>query len=456
MIIFDAFEKQQKFIESFFNPVYKWLLYGGAIRGGKSFVGIAILIMLCKLYPNSRHIIVRRDLPTLKRNVLPVFNKVCPQSFLKSFNKTEYVATFTNGSKIIFMAESIQDDPDLNRFRGLEFNTALLEEMNEIKEVTFYKVIERCGAWIVPNTDKQPPNKIIGTCNPDQGWVKTNFYIPWSQGALEAPYFYLPATIEDNPNIPESYKESLKSLPPETYNQFVKGSWDAVDHIHQLVSWEVIHNCQKRIESVDETISLGADVGRHGPDPTVITLLKGPNIHDIKWYPKTDLVQVAKLIEQKILEYRISSDHVCVDSVGLGAGVVDILVNKGYYVIPMVGGSTSVKVAGESEYKLTELLESSHFTFKNWKAYSFWVTAEAMRDGKIGNFTDENLKADAGAVHYYTPDDKTIQVEKKEDFRKRVGRSSDYWDSYTYAVWSYLSETIIPVSLPYTSRQVDS
>ena len=154
MVLFKAFEKQQQFIAAFFCITYKFLLYGGAIRGGKSFVGIAILILLCKLYPGSRHLIVRRDLPTLKRNVLPVFNKLCPTGFLKSFNRTDYIATFTNGSQIIFMAESIQEDPDLNRFRGLEFNTALLEEMNELREVTYWKIVERCGTWIIPGATK--------------------------------------------------------------------------------------------------------------------------------------------------------------------------------------------------------------------------------------------------------------------------------------------------------------
>ena len=54
--------------------------------------------------------------------------------------------TFTNGSELIFMAESYDDDKDLNRFRGLEVNGAGLDEVNELQEPTFYKVQERIGS----------------------------------------------------------------------------------------------------------------------------------------------------------------------------------------------------------------------------------------------------------------------------------------------------------------------
>src|SRR6056297_992807 len=105
-IIFDPFPKQQRFIESVFDPRYSYLLYGGSIRGGKSFVALATLILLCKLYPGSRWAVIRKDLQVIKKNTIPTFNKILPYNFLESYNGTDHVAYFKNGSQIFFMGEN--------------------------------------------------------------------------------------------------------------------------------------------------------------------------------------------------------------------------------------------------------------------------------------------------------------------------------------------------------------
>ena len=71
--------------------------------------------MLCKVYPNSRWAIVRKDLPTLKRNTIPSFQKIVPRSFMKSYNQDTQTVKFTNGSEIMFFAENYAQDKDLNR-----------------------------------------------------------------------------------------------------------------------------------------------------------------------------------------------------------------------------------------------------------------------------------------------------------------------------------------------------
>ena len=67
--------------------------------------------------------------------------------FVKDFNNTSLVLTWNNGSQIIFMAEGYDTDKELNKFRGLEFNGAFIDEVNEVQEVTFDKIIERSGSW---------------------------------------------------------------------------------------------------------------------------------------------------------------------------------------------------------------------------------------------------------------------------------------------------------------------
>jgi len=112
------------------------------------------------MYPNSRWAVVRKDLQTLKRNIVPPFRKIAPSNFCKggsfdtAYNQQDQVVTFTNGSQIILFAENYAQDKELNRWKGLEVNGFLLEECNELQEDGFNKAIERAGTWIfAPRSD---------------------------------------------------------------------------------------------------------------------------------------------------------------------------------------------------------------------------------------------------------------------------------------------------------------
>ncbi|WP_323162251.1 hypothetical protein, partial [Pseudomonas fluorescens] len=90
--------------------------------------------------------LVRSTLQTLKLNTIPSFVKICPTNFVKKYNQDTQTVTFQNYSQIIFLGENYADDKELNRFKGLEVNGFLLEEINELQQKTFYKCIERAGS----------------------------------------------------------------------------------------------------------------------------------------------------------------------------------------------------------------------------------------------------------------------------------------------------------------------
>lgn len=200
-------------------------LFGGAIRGGKSFWLLICFITYCLEYPGSRWAIVRRDLPTLKRNTLTTFGLLLDSGvsqYIDAVNHTELTYKFTNGSELLFMAESYDSDKDLNRFKGLEVNGFGLDEGNELREETFNKCIERAGTW---QKVKIKP-KILITCNPAYNWIKTRIYDRFINNTLPPGWSYIPSFITDNPHISEEYKESLKLLPEFEYEVFVRGNWE--------------------------------------------------------------------------------------------------------------------------------------------------------------------------------------------------------------------------------------
>lgn len=222
---FTATPAQDRFFEAALSGRYKFLAYGGGIRSGKTAMSLILAQLLCKVFPGSRWAIVRKDLPTLRRNVLPSFEKFRIPGFMGPVNYANWTATATNGSQLVFFTESISEDPDLNRWRGLEVNGFFPDEANELQEASFRKCIERAGSWIIPGATVQPPPLVVLTFNPSGGWVKRVFYDPHKAGTLAPPYYFQQATIKDNPHIPQAYLDSLKSLPERDYKRFVEGDW---------------------------------------------------------------------------------------------------------------------------------------------------------------------------------------------------------------------------------------
>jgi hypothetical protein len=423
-VFFQPTPKQEEFIQAVLSGVYRILLYGGAIRGGKTYVGLAVILLLCRMFPGSRWAVVRTDRNTLKKNVLPAYFKIRPIGFEASFNYSDLTATFKNGSQLLFVSESFQDDPELDKFKGFEANGFLLEEMNELQEKTFFKCIERAGSWII---DPMPPIIVLGTCNPSQTWVKTIFYDRHMAGTLQKPFYYLPAKITDNPHVPQSYLDSLREgLPEELYNRFVEGSWEASDDEKQLVPWKALHKASSKIISDDELMTLGVDVGRYGPDKTSLTVMRGPNIHRTIHRAKTDIVEVADLVREVMSEDKVLPQHVGIDSVGVGAGVVDILVRGGLQVRSLVGGSSAF-----------DLYSTLYFEFLNLRAQMAWKVRTDILGGSLGNLSAGSplLMGDIGAIWYKIVGSKKIQIEDKDAIKQRIGRSPDDFDSLMYANW---------------------
>lgn len=239
----------------------KVILYGGAIRGGKTWWLLLTMIRLCSQYPNSRWVIVRESLPTLKRNTIPSFKKILAEGvspFVKNFNQDTYTVTFTNGSELMFMAESFDQDKDLERFKGLEINGAGCEEISELQEATFNKLIERTGTWIVKGHNI--PSPILATCNPTHNWVKKRFYDKWSSGELPESWAYIQAKITDNPFLPDSYLQGLKeNMMPIDYQRFVEGDWEVIEVENQFANHFSEHHIKPCYHKPEQQLIISMD-----------------------------------------------------------------------------------------------------------------------------------------------------------------------------------------------------
>jgi hypothetical protein len=444
------FETQQQFAQAVFSGAYRYLLFGGAIRGGKSYVSIGLILALAKIFPGSRWAIVRKDLPTLKRNTIPTFEKIAPRPFCGRINRSDWTVKCANGSEIIFFPESLKQDQDLDRWKGLEVNGFALEEANELSEASFNKSIERAGSW-TSKGEHQPPPLVLLTCNPARNWVYRSFYLPWRDGTLEAPYYYLPSRPADNPTLTAEYLESLEQLKDRdaaTYKRFVRGDWEQDTDPRQLTAYEwCLAACD--VEPEEGIAALGVDVARFGGDDTTMAHKRGNRLHRLEQHSGLSIDKTAALVELRINRqagdtakgepewlFDVDPVNVKVDSVGLGAGVVDILHGEGLEVREVVGGARPIPRAANDDGRETS------YKFANLRSQLWWEAREAFRTGAVcvdlppGRRRNE-LFEDLCAPRYEITGDKVIRVESKDATKARLGRSPDKGDAFVYA-WAEL------------------
>lgn len=207
------------------NSAYRYFFYGGAIRGGKTFVVLHILKFLCAYYPRSRWHVVRKDLTVLKATTIPSFEKVIAGDDRWKWTRDpgNYHVSFDNGSKIFFRPESLTTDPELNDFLGLETNGIFLEQIEELSEKMWARAIERTGSWYL---DKMPPGFIFSTFNPTRRWVKKFIHDKWVEGKLESPFFYIQALTIDNPYITNDQWNAWQNMDERTRRNLIEGSWE--------------------------------------------------------------------------------------------------------------------------------------------------------------------------------------------------------------------------------------
>lgn len=223
---------------------YSYFAYGGAIRGGKTYITLTALILLANKYPGSRWHVIRQDLPVLLATTIPSFEKLISKSpnWRMVRDKGNYHAVNSYGSKIFFKSENLQGDPELNDFLGLETNGIFLEQAEELSEKMWQKALERTGSWYLP---EMPPGFIFLTFNPTQKWVKELFYERWRNNSLPSEFYFESALPRDNPFVTADQWRQWEAMAERYRLQFIEGDWTDMNDTDNL--WAYAFNREKHV-----------------------------------------------------------------------------------------------------------------------------------------------------------------------------------------------------------------
>lgn len=179
-----------------------------------------------------------------------------------------------------------------------------------------------------------------------------------------------------------------------------------------------------------QPVEIGVDVARFGADKTVIAVRRGSKVMPLKVYGKQDTMATAGAV---IAEQRaVGATAIKVDVIGIGAGVVDRLKEQGY----PVRGINVAEAAVDPE------------RFANLRSQLWWALRERLNpDPKVNPDPvalppDDELLADLSGVQYKITSRGQLEVERKEDMKKRLGRSPDRADAVVLAFAQTVGEPL--------------
>jgi len=209
----------------FLRAKAKYICFGGARGGGKSWAVRVKALKLALRYPGLRIMIVRRTYPELLNNHVRPLCAMVPRS-VAAYNKSERTLYFKNGSFIHFMYCAGESDLDHNQ--GIEYEVIFIDEATQHEEIIFTK-LTAC----LRSTREGYPIRMYLTCNPGgigHGWVKRLFIDRrYKPGENPEDHIFIQSLVTDNKALMKAdpdYKKQLEALPPKLRRAWLEGKWD--------------------------------------------------------------------------------------------------------------------------------------------------------------------------------------------------------------------------------------
>lgn len=238
------------------------------------------------------------------------------------------------------------------------------------------------------------------------------------------------------PTVDPDFIKEVKDTFGEDSNEYrvrVLGEFPDTEDESYIASHLVRAARKRDIKSAPlSAVVYGVDPARQGDDRTVISRRVGlHNIEEQFTFTKKNTMQIVGEIQaladqdrnRLIQEFKTAGRPllflppvpvaVVVDVIGIGAGIVDRLIELGFNVI-----ATNVSETATSEPYCYRERDAVYKRFRNW-----------LETGRCRIPDDDQLQLELTAPHYDYDSNGVLKIESKKDLKKRIGRSPDKADS---------------------------
>jgi hypothetical protein len=456
--------------------------YGGAAGGGKTDLALGLAVT-----SHLRSALFRREATQLRAMIDRARELLVGHGRL---NEDSGVwRDLPGGRQIEFCG--VKDRGHENKYRGRPKDLLVLDEADQFLEAQFRFLAgwvrttipgQRCRILLTFNPPSTPEGQWItqyfgawlDPCHPrpakpgELRWFTTvegkeveckNGEPFEHNGQLIKPQSrtFIPAKLSDNPYLmTTSYGATLQAMPEPLRSQLLYGDFTAgmKDDDWQVIPTEWIRNAQARWtpEKPARTYMtcLGVDVARGGSDKTVLARRYGNWFAPLEKHPgqsTPDGASVVGHIAKALAERADRVADVNIDVIGIGASVYD--------------GCSAIHVSpnainfGEGTER-TDRTGQLHF--RNVRAWAYWNLRESLdpdKGDKLALPPDSELLADLTAARWKMTA-QGIQLESKEDIKKRIGRSPDCGDAVVMAAMPQVPAPRILLPEPGKGSLVDS
>ena len=205
---------------------HRYVGYGGARGGGKSWFVRWKAVLLCLRYPGIKCLITRRTYRELYNNhIAPLLAML---HGVAKYIKSDKIFYFPNGSTITF--GYCDGDNDLGQYQGAEFDVWFADEAGQFQE-SWLTQIDAC----VRGTNGFPKRTYytLNPGGPSHGYFKRVFIDRrFNEDEYPEDYAFIQALVTDNKALMEKqpeYVRGLEKLPPKLRKAWKDGSWDVFE-----------------------------------------------------------------------------------------------------------------------------------------------------------------------------------------------------------------------------------
>lgn len=198
---------------------------------------------------------------------------------------------------------------------------------------------------------------------------------------------------------------------------------------------------EARGEFEPETRRIGVDVAGMGRDSSVLCDRYDDYVAPFRAYQsggKAEHMKIAGIVKNDLDKDKKSLAFI--DTIGEGAGVYSRLIEQG------CKRAYSCKFS-ENANGLNDI--TGQYEFANMRAYLFWAVRDWLNPANESEAClplNHEFTREAVEIKYQVRSDGKIIIEPKENIKKRIGKSTDYFDALAntfYPVYDYVS---VPLS----------
>lgn len=271
-------------------------------------------------------------------------------------------------------------------------------------------------------------------CQPGTSWT------PFKISVFDTPRF-------TGEQVPE---ELLEHLPSPEFVDSCRIDWGESSTLYRakvlgefsddadgLIPYSWVVAAQERWRNYWATLATGVeppgrplwscDVATTGDDQTVIVRKQGPVVYELeRWAFNEDPIEVAELVRTRVQS--VPTSRAVIDSNGEGKGTFAALRRQGVPVTAYIGSKATNRVDSTGTAR-----------FERTRSAAWWAMREALNPALGATLClppDDKLARDLTTPHYQVAVSGKIQVEPREDTRRRLGRSTDSGDAAVMAVWT--------------------